>query len=35
MMQNFLARGEGKHLINKVKAVFGFDIQEQKGGPIT
>lgn len=31
MMKVYLARGEGKHLIPKVKAVFGFDITKKKG----
>jgi hypothetical protein len=31
MMQNFLARGEGKHLISKVNAVLGFEITTKKG----
>ena len=31
MMKTFLARGEGKHLIPKVKAVFGFEITKKKG----
>ena len=30
-MKVFLARGEGKHLIPKVKAVFGFQITKAKG----
>jgi hypothetical protein len=33
MMKVFLARGEGKHLIPKVKAVFGFEITAKKGSP--
>ena len=35
LMKTFLARGEGKHLIPKVKAVFGFEILEKKGGKPT
>ncbi len=31
LMKTFLARGEGKHLIPKVKSVFGFEILEKKG----
>lgn len=31
MMKEFLARGEGKPLIPKVKAVFGFEITKAKG----
>jgi len=31
MMKVYLARGEGKHLIPKVKSVFGFDITKKKG----
>jgi len=31
MMKEFLARGEGKHLISKVNAVFGFEITKTKG----
>jgi hypothetical protein len=33
MMKVFLARGEGKHLVPKVKAVFGFEITAKKGAP--
>jgi len=33
-MQVYLDRGEGKHLISKVGAVFGFEILEKKGGPV-
>ena len=35
LMKIFLARGEGKHLIPKVKSVFGFEILEKKGGKPT
>lgn len=31
MMKVFLGRGEGKHLIPKVKSVFGFEITKAKG----
>lgn len=31
MMKVFLGKGEGKHLIPKVKAVFGFEITPKKG----
>jgi len=34
MMRVFLERGEGKALIPKVNAIFGFDIIKSKGGPI-
>ena len=34
MMRVFLERGEGKALVPKVAAVFGFDILKAKGGPI-
>jgi 3-hydroxyacyl-CoA dehydrogenase/3a,7a,12a-trihydroxy-5b-cholest-24-enoyl-CoA hydratase len=34
MMHTFLARGEGKPLIPKVGAVFGFDILKTKGGKV-
>jgi len=33
MMKVYLARGEGKGLIKKVNAVFGFNITKKKGGP--
>ena len=33
-MKAFLERGEGKHLIPKVAAVFGFEIIDKKGGPV-
>ena len=32
MMKVFLSRGEGKHLIKQVNAVFGFEITKKKGG---
>ena len=32
MMRVFLERGEGKHLIPKVGAIFGFEITKKKGG---
>lgn len=35
LMKVFLARGEGKHLIPKVKAVFAFEILEKKGAKPT
>lgn len=35
LMKTFLERGEGKNLIPKVKAVFGFEILEKKGGKPT
>lgn len=31
MMKVFLDRGEGKHLIPKVKSLYGFDITKKKG----
>jgi len=31
MMKVFLDRGEGKHLIKKVNALYGFDITKKKG----
>jgi hypothetical protein len=31
MMKVFLGKGEGKHLIPKVKSVFGFEITPKKG----
>lgn len=31
MMKVYLGKGEGKHLIPKVKAVFGFEITPKKG----
>lgn len=34
MMKVYLDRGEGKHLIPKVAAVFGFEILGKKGGPV-
>lgn len=34
MMRVFLERGEGKGLVPKVAATFGFDILKAKGGPI-
>jgi 3-hydroxyacyl-CoA dehydrogenase/3a,7a,12a-trihydroxy-5b-cholest-24-enoyl-CoA hydratase len=34
MMKTYLDRGEGKKLIPKVSAVFGFDICQKKGGPV-
>lgn len=34
MMREYLARGEGKGLIPKIDAVFNFDIQKEKGGPV-
>lgn len=34
MMKVFLERGEGKPLIPKVQAVFGFEILKTKGGKI-
>lgn len=33
MMKVYLGRGEGKGLIKKVNAVFGFNITKKKGGP--
>lgn len=35
MMKAYLSKGEGKHLISKVKSVFGFEILEKKGGKPT
>lgn len=34
MMRTFLDRGQGKHLIQKCGAVYGFDITAKKGGPV-
>jgi hypothetical protein len=34
MMASYLARGEGKELIPKVAAVFGFEITKSKGGKV-
>jgi len=34
MMKVFLERGEGKPLVPKVKAIFGFNVLAKKGGPI-
>ena len=34
MMHTFLARGEGKALVPKVGAIFGFDISKTKGGKV-
>lgn len=34
MMRSFLERGEGKHLIPKVKSIYGFEIIKVKGGPV-
>ena len=34
MMATYLARGEGKALIPKVSAVFGFEITKTKGGKV-
>jgi 3-hydroxyacyl-CoA dehydrogenase/3a,7a,12a-trihydroxy-5b-cholest-24-enoyl-CoA hydratase len=34
MMRVFLERGEGKPLIPKVGAIFGFEISKTKGGKI-
>jgi len=34
MMKVFLAKGEGKALIPKVGAIFGFEITKTKGGPV-
>ena len=31
MMKEFLNRGEGKHLIPKVKSILGFEITKKKG----
>ena len=33
-MAEYLARGEGKALIPKVSAVFGFEITKKKGGKV-
>lgn len=34
MMRVFLERGEGKHLVKKVDAVFNFEIKTSKTGPV-
>lgn len=34
MMKAFLDRGDGKHLVQKVNAVFLFEIITQRGGPV-
>ena len=34
MMTEYLSRGEGKDLPDKVSAVFQFDIRATKGGPV-
>ena len=34
MMGVYLQRGEGKHLIPKVAAIFGFEISKVKGGKV-
>ena len=34
MMEEYLARGEGKDLPEKVGAIFQFDVRAKKGGPI-
>lgn len=34
MMKTFLDRGEGKNLIEKIAGIYGFSIQEKKGGPV-
>jgi len=34
MMATYLAKGEGKALIPKVDAVFGFEITKTKGGKV-
>ena len=33
-MATFLSRGEGKDLISKVDAIFGFEITKTKGGKV-
>lgn len=33
-MKTFLDRGEGKALIPKVNAIFGFEIMRTKGGKV-
>jgi len=32
LMKIFMERGEGKHLVSKVNAVYGFDITAKKNG---
>lgn len=32
MMTSYLERGEGKDLVPKVQAIFGFEILKEKGG---
>ena len=34
LMNEFLVRGEGKSIIDKLQAVYNFDITEKKGGPV-
>ena len=34
MIGGFLDRGEGKHLIQEIGAVFGFEIKKDKKGPV-
>jgi 3-hydroxyacyl-CoA dehydrogenase/3a,7a,12a-trihydroxy-5b-cholest-24-enoyl-CoA hydratase len=34
MMATYLNQGEGKSLVPKVNAVFGFEITKTKGGPV-
>ena len=34
MVRNFLATGDGKHLIQKVAGIFQLDILDKKGGKV-
>lgn len=34
MMRVFLERGEGKHLVPKVAAIYNFELKTEKKGPV-